>query len=59
MEDFQEVLVDVRLALEAVLYLVYVVDGVVELYWLTGGARYGARCRRCHVVQAAPLRLRA
>lgn len=34
MEDLQEGFVDVRLALEAVLDLVDVVDGVVELHWL-------------------------
>lgn len=33
-EDLQEGFVDVRLALEAVLDLVDVVDGVVELHWL-------------------------
>lgn len=34
MEDLQEGFVDVGLALEAVLDLVDVVDGVVELHWL-------------------------
>lgn len=34
MEDLQEGFVDVRLALEAVLDLVNIVDGVVELHWL-------------------------
>lgn len=34
MEDLKESFVDVRLALEAVLDLVDVVDGVVELHWL-------------------------
>lgn len=33
-EDLQEGFVDVRLALEAVLDLVNIVDGVVELHWL-------------------------
>lgn len=33
-EDLQESLVDVRLALEAVLDLVDVVDSVVEFHWL-------------------------
>lgn len=33
-QDLQECFVDVRLALEAVLDLVDVVDGVVELHWL-------------------------
>lgn len=34
MENLQESFVDIRLALEAVLNLVDVVDGVVELHWL-------------------------
>lgn len=34
MEDLQKGFVDVRLALEAVLDLVDIVDGVVELHWL-------------------------
>ena len=34
MEDLQEGFVDVGLALEAVLDLVDVIDGVVELHWL-------------------------
>lgn len=34
MEDLQKGFVDVRLALEAILDLVDVVDGVVELHWL-------------------------
>lgn len=33
-EDLQEGFVDIRLALEAVLDLVDIVDGVVELHWL-------------------------